>query len=109
MEIVSSLQKFIGEHNNRLSGKSLEILSDLNDVVRCSQMQLDVVTMQIAKNQEAVTLEAVTLEAVTLEAVTLEAVTLEAVTLEAVTLIDKIVNSKQCYGTDKIYHRDAMH
>lgn len=46
MEIVSSLQKFIGEHNNRLSGKALEILSDLNDVV----------TMEIAKNQEAVTL-----------------------------------------------------
>ena len=46
MEIVSSLQKFIGEHNNRLSGKTLEILSELNDVV----------TMEIAKNQEAVTL-----------------------------------------------------
>ena len=46
MEIISSLQKLIGEHNNELSGKALEILSDLNDVV----------TMEIAKNQEAVTL-----------------------------------------------------
>lgn len=46
MEIISSLQKFISEHNNGLSGKALEILSELNDVV----------TMEIAKNQEAVTL-----------------------------------------------------
>ena len=46
MEIISSLRKFISEHNNGLSGKALEILSDLNDVV----------TMEIAKNQEAVTL-----------------------------------------------------
>lgn len=46
MEIISSLQKFISEHNNGLSGKALEILIDLNDVV----------TMEIAKNQEAVTL-----------------------------------------------------
>lgn len=46
MEIISSLQKFISEHNNEQSGKALEILSDLNDVV----------TMEIAKNQEAVTL-----------------------------------------------------
>lgn len=46
MEIISSLQKFISEHNNGLSGKALEILSELNDVV----------TMEIANNQEAVTL-----------------------------------------------------
>jgi hypothetical protein len=46
MEIISSLQKFISEHNNGLSGKALEILSELNDVV----------TMELAKNQEAVTL-----------------------------------------------------
>ena len=46
MEIISSLQKFISEHNNKPSGKTLEILSELNDVV----------TMEIAKNQEAVTL-----------------------------------------------------
>ena len=46
MEIISSLQKFIREHNNKPSGKALEILSELNDVV----------TMEIAKNQEAVTL-----------------------------------------------------
>lgn len=46
MEIISSLQKFISEHNNGLSGKALEILSELNDVV----------TMEISKNQEAVTL-----------------------------------------------------
>lgn len=46
MEIISSLQKFISEHNNGLSDKALEILSELNDVV----------TMEIAKNQEAVTL-----------------------------------------------------
>ena len=45
-EIISSLQKFINEHNNKQSGKALEILSELNDVV----------TMEIAKNQEAVTL-----------------------------------------------------
>ena len=46
MEIISSLQKFISEHNNKQSGKALEILSEFNDVV----------TMEIAKNQEAVTL-----------------------------------------------------
>ena len=46
MEIIISLQKFISEHNNKPSGKALEILSELNDVV----------TMEIAKNQEAVTL-----------------------------------------------------
>lgn len=46
MEIISSLQKFISEHNNKQSSKALEILSELNDVV----------TMEIAKNQEAVTL-----------------------------------------------------
>ena len=46
MEIISSLQKFISEHNNKPSCKTLEILSELNDVV----------TMEIAKNQEAVTL-----------------------------------------------------
>ena len=46
MEIISSPQKFISEHNNKPSGKTLEILSELNDVV----------TMEIANNQEAVTL-----------------------------------------------------